>query len=302
VSPPSERVPVTVDGRQLSLSNLHKPMYPATGFTKGELIDYYAKIAPVMLPHLRGRPVTTKRFPNGVDAPSFIEKNVPRHAPDWVRTVVIGRKSKGADTNEYAVIDDLATLVWFANLASIEFHTPMWRIDASARPQRPDLIVFDLDPGAPASIVQCCEVALVLRRRLDSEGISLLPKTSGKKGMQLYGSTGGRGWDGEKVNAFAHEVAVAVETDMPSLVVSHMTKALRKAKILIDWSQNNPAKTTVSPYSMRALPEPSVSTPLSWDEVEKWAGGSETARAGFPPDEVLARVQERGDLFAGLLA
>jgi bifunctional non-homologous end joining protein LigD len=301
VSPTSERVPVTVEGRQLSLSNLAKPMYPATGFTKGELIDYYAKIAPVMLPHLRGRPVTTKRFPNGVQAPSFIEKNVPRHAPEWVRTVVIGRKSKGADTNEYAVIDDLATLVWFANLASIEFHTPMWRIDAAGRPQRPDLIVFDLDPGAPATIVQCCEVALLLRHRLGTEGISLLPKTSGSKGMQLYGSIGERGWDGEEVNAFAHEVAEAVEAEKPALVVSRMTKALRTGKILIDWSQNNPAKTTVSPYSMRALPEPSVSTPLGWDEVEGWAGSGGKGQVGYGPEAVLARVAEGGDLFAGLL-
>jgi bifunctional non-homologous end joining protein LigD len=300
VSPATERVPVTVDGRELSLSNLAKPMYPASGFTKGELIDYYAKIAPVALPHLRGRPVTTKRFPNGVEAPSFIEKNVPRHAPEWVRTVVVGRKSKGADTNEYAIVDDLATLVWFANLASIEFHTPMWRIDAAGRPQSPDLIVFDLDPGEPATIVQCSEVALVLRERLAADGISLLAKTSGSKGMQLYGAIGDRGWDGEEVNAFAHEVAEAVEADRPDLVVSRMTKALRKAKILIDWSQNNPAKTTVTPYSMRAVSRPSVSTPVTWDEVAECAGSGVKGRLGFSPEEVLRRVEEMGDLFAGL--
>ena len=157
--------------------------------------------------------MTTKRFPNGVEAGSFIEKNVPRHAPDWVRTVVIDRKSKGADTNQYAVVDDLATLVWFANLASIEFHTPMWRIERSGEPKRPDLIVFDLDPGEPASIVECCQVALLLRDRLASDRLALLPKTSGSKGLQLYGALGRRGWTGDEVNAFAHEVAEAVETD-----------------------------------------------------------------------------------------
>lgn len=301
MSPASERVQVTVGGRHLSLSNLDKPMYPSTGFTKGELIDYYAKIAPVMLPHVTGRPLTTKRFPNGVEAPSFIEKNVPRHAPSWLRTVVLARKAKGADTNRYAVLEDLAGLVWFANLASIEFHTPMWRIDGEGKPQAPDLIVFDLDPGAPATIVQCCTVALVLKDRLDTEGITLLPKTSGSKGLQLYGSLAGSRLAGEEVNAFAHEVAEAVEADHSDLVVSNMAKALRKAKILIDWSQNNPAKTTVSPYSMRALPEPSVSTPVTWKEVEQCAAGR-PERLAFSPAEVLHRVERSGDLFGEVLA
>jgi bifunctional non-homologous end joining protein LigD len=299
VSPKEERLIVTVDGRELSLSNLSKPMYPATGFTKGEVIDYYASIASVMVPHLRGRPVTTKRFPNGVTESSFIEKNVPRHAPDWVRTVVLARKAKGADTNTYAVVDDLATLVWFANLASIEFHTPMWRIDREGHPKRPDLIVFDLDPGEPATIVQCCEVALALRDRLAAEDIALLAKTSGSKGLQLYGSTGRRRWDGGVVNAFAHEVAEGVEADMSELVVSRMTKNLRAGKVLIDWSQNNPAKTTVAVYSLRAVPRPSVSTPVTWDEVEECA--REGRPLSFAPDAVLERVGRMGDLFAELL-
>jgi bifunctional non-homologous end joining protein LigD len=301
VSTKDERVAVTIEGRELSLSNLAKPMYPATGFTKGELLDYYAKIAPVMLPHLRARPVTTKRFPNGVESSGFIEKNVPRHAPDWIRTVVLDRKAKGADTNEYAVVDDVATLVYFANLAAIEFHTPMWRIDRSGRPSKPDLIVFDLDPGHPATIVQCCEVALRLRERLAGDGIELVAKTSGSKGLQLYGPTGGHGFDREEVNAYAHDVAQAVEADEPRLVVSRMTKALRSGKILIDWSQNNAAKTTVTPYSMRALPRPSVSTPVTWEEVEECADG-DTATMGFGPDEVLERVGRSGDLFAAVLA
>ncbi len=300
MSPSNERVQVTVGGRELSLSNLDKPLYPATGFTKGELIDYYAKIAPVMLPHVTGRPLTTKRFPNGVEAPSFIEKNVPKHAPPWLRTVVLARKAKGADTNRYAVVEDLAGLVWFANLASIEFHTPMWRVDAEGTPLGRDQVVFDLDPGPPATIVECSEVALLLRDRLEADGLILLPKTSGSKGLQLYGSLAGNRLGGEDVNAFAHEIAEAVEADRPDLVVSNMAKALRRAKILIDWSQNNPAKTTVSPYSMRALPEPSVSTPVTWDEVEGCATGA-VERLAFSPEAVLRRVERSGDLFAGVL-
>jgi bifunctional non-homologous end joining protein LigD len=301
VSPSDERVTVTIEGRELSLSNLAKPMYPATGFAKGELLDYYAKIAPVMLPHLRARPVTVKRFPNGVEASGFIEKNVPKHAPEWIRTVVLERKAKGADTNEYAVIDDLASLVFFANLAAIEFHTPMWRLDRAGHPVKPDLIVFDLDPGDPATIVQCCEVSLLLRERLANDGILLAAKTSGSKGLQLYGAIAGHRLDGDDVNAYAHEVAQAVEVDEPELVVSRMTKSLREAKILIDWSQNNRAKTTVTPYSMRAIPHPSVSTPVTWDEVEACAGGGRKARLGFGPEEVLERVSTSGDLFATVL-
>jgi len=292
---------VTIDGRELSLSNLDKPMYPATGFTKGELLDYYAKVAPVMLPHLRGRPVTVKRFPNGVEASGFIEKNVPRHAPDWVRTAVLGRKATGRDTNTYAVVDNLATLVWFANLASIEFHTPMWRLDSEGQPCRPDLIVFDLDPGEPATIVQCCEVGVMLRERLGADGIALAAKTSGSKGLQLYGSLAGRSWEGHEVNAHAHELARAVESHEPELVVSRMTKALRTGKVLIDWSQNNPAKTTVTPYSMRALTEPSVSTPVTWDEVEACAAGGDPAALRFSPAAVLERVADAGDLLGIVL-
>ena len=208
---------------------------------------------------------------------------------------MIDRKSKGADTNQYAVVEDLGELVWFANLASIEFHTPMWRIERSGEPKGPT-IVFDLDPGEPASIVECCQVALLLRDRLASDRLALLPKTSGSKGLQLYGALGRRGWTGDEVNAFAHEVAEAVETDRPELVVSRMTKSLRRAKILIDWSQNNPAKTTVTPYSMRALREPSVSTPVTWDEVERCASGGGSVRLGFTPDAVLSGWRTSGSV------
>jgi bifunctional non-homologous end joining protein LigD len=324
MSPNEERFTAEIEGRELNFSNLSKIMYPATGFTKGELIDYYLRIAPVMLPHIAGRPITSKRFPNGVDSQGFIEKNVPKHAPDWIRTAVLARRMKGKDTNEYALIDDLPGLVFFANLAAIEFHTPMWRLPAegetgggeggegddgepdsddavSARDASPDIIVFDLDPGAPAAIQECCQVAIVLRERLAAVGIELWPKTSGSKGMQLYGSIIDQAWQGMEVNDFAHTAAEAAETDMPEMVVSRMTKAIRTGKILIDWSQNNPAKTTVSPYSMRAVKEPSVSTPLTWDEVEACAGGAGGGRLAFGPAQVLDRVETMGDLLAPVL-
>jgi bifunctional non-homologous end joining protein LigD len=335
MTPAEERLTAHIGGRELSLSNLSKVMYPATGFTKGELIDYYARIGPVMLTYLAGRPVTSKRFPNGVESQGFIEKNVPRHAPDWIRTAVLSRKAKGRDTNEYALIDDLPGLVFFANLAAIEFHTPMWRIPAAeadgdrgadrgpdvavdggaddaaddadeeeiynSRGVSPDLIVFDLDPGPPAAIQECCQIAVVLRDRLAKDGIELFPKTSGSKGMQLYGCIAEKAWWGLEVNEFAHAAAEAVETEMPEQVVSRMTKALRTGKILIDWSQNNPAKTTITPYSMRSVKEPSVSTPVTWQEVEACAGGANGGRLGFGPAEVLERVSELGDLLAPVL-
>ena len=298
MSPQPERVTVTVEGRQLSLSSLDKALYP-TGFTKGELLDYYARIAPAMLPHLRRRPVTVKRFPDGVTKQGFIEKNVPRHAPDWIPAAVMPRKASGRETTRYAVIDELAALTWFVNMAAIEFHTPMWRLGANGQPKNPDLIVFDLDPGAPATIVQCCHVAGLLRARLAPEGIELLAKTSGSKGLQLYGRIAGKSWNGERVNSYAHEVAEQVEAAEPQLVVSRMTKSLRTGKVLIDWSQNNPAKTTVTPYSMRALDHPSVSTPVTWDEVGRCAEGKADL-LGFGPADVLARVERDGDLFAPL--
>lgn len=336
MSPTSERFTAEIGGRELSFSNLSKVLYPSTGFTKGELIDYYLRIAPVMLPHLARRPITVKRFPNGVVQQGFIEKNVPKHAPPWIRTAVLSRRMKGRDTNEYALVDDLPALVFFANLAAIEFHTPMWRVpddfgaggadeggeaeetskaeeggdaeetgeaeDAlNARAATPDLIVFDLDPGAPATIQQCSQVAVVLRDQLASEGIELCPKTSGSKGMQLYGSVASRGWQGLEVNEFAHAAAEAAETNMPQLVVSKMAKALRTGKILIDWSQNNPAKTTVTPYSMRAVTEPSVSTPVTWAEVEACAAGHADGKLGFGPHEVLERVESMGDLLGAVL-
>ncbi len=243
-----------------------------------------------------------KRFPDGVGGQGFIEKNLPRHAPDWIATAVLPRKGRGSDTTRFPLIDGLAALTWFVNLAAIEFHTPMWRVNRQKQPSPPDLVVFDLDPGAPATIVECCLVAQHLVEHLESDGVELLAKTSGSKGLQLYGRVAERRWDGERVNAWAHEVAEAVEHEVPDLVVSRMSKSLRPGKVLIDWSQNNPAKTTVTVYSMRAVERPSVSTPVTWEEVAACADSGDLSRLVFSPEDVLRRVSSHGDLFAPLLA
>jgi bifunctional non-homologous end joining protein LigD len=310
VSPETPRVTVDVGGRELQLSNLDKPLYP-TGFTKGDLLDYYARIAPVMLPHVRHRPVTVKRFPDGVKHQGFIAKNVPGNAPDWVRTITLPRKGtdrwgkpegagKNRDTTQFVVVEELATLMWLANLASVEFHTPMWRIGQKDQPRSPDLLVLDLDPGDPATISECCQIALELRHRVGEDGIELIPKTSGSKGMQLYGGITPKRWSADRVNGYARVLAEELEQTRPDLAVSRMAKVLRPGKVLIDWSQNNPAKTTVSPYSLRALEHPTVSTPLSWDEVEAGADGDGERLLAFSPRDVLARVETLGDLFGSL--
>jgi bifunctional non-homologous end joining protein LigD len=310
VSPEAQRLTVTVGGRELQLSNLEKPLFPA-GFTKREMLDYYARIAPAMLGHLKDRPVTVKRFPNGIAAQGFIEKNVPRHAPDWIRTLSLPRKGtdrwgkaqesdSGRETTEFVLVDDLATLMWLVNLASVEFHTPMWRAGPHDQPEPPDLLVFDLDPGPPATITECCRVALRLRQRAASDGITVVAKTSGSKGLQLYAGVSALKWPGQQTNAYAHSLAQELEKQEPDLVVSRMAKPLRTGRVLIDWSQNNPAKTTVSPYSLRALDGPPVSTPVTWDEVAGGAEGDGAALLRFTPADVLARVEALGDLFAEL--
>jgi bifunctional non-homologous end joining protein LigD len=293
-----ERVTVEVEGRQLTLSNLDKVLYPQTGFTKGEVIDYYTRIAPVLLPYLADRPLTVKRYPNGVDGGFFFEKNASRGTPDWVRTVNLPApgSTKNRETIDYVVVEELATLVWLANLAALELHVPQWTVPERARKPRTDLIVFDLDPGAPATITECCRVALLLRAVLEADGLAPHAKTSGSKGMQLSAPVDVA--DPELPSTYAHEVARRLESEHADLVVSRMTKSLRPGKILVDWSQNNPAKTTVAPYSLRARPEPTVSTPLDWAEVESGAGGAPLA---FTAAEVLERVAEHGDLFAGVL-
>ena len=290
-----QTVTVDVDGHHLTLSNLAKVLYPDAGFAKGEVIDYYTRIAPVLLPHLADRPLTVKRYPNGVDATFFFEKNAPRGTPSWVRTVNLPApgSTKNRDTIDYVVVEALPTMVWLANLAALELHVPQWKVPKRARKPRTDLIVFDLDPGPPATIAECCEVAVPLREILERDGLYPIAKTSGSKGMQVSAPV--EVSDPELTSDYALSVAKELERELPDLVVSKMAKALRPNKIFVDWSQNNPAKTTVAPYSLRAKSQPTVSTPLGWDEVE--AGGAISFTAG----EVLDRVDEYGDLFAGVL-
>jgi bifunctional non-homologous end joining protein LigD len=289
----SARVSVEVEGRQLSLSNLQKVLYPVPGFTKGEVIDYYTRIAPVMLPHLRNRAATRVRFPNGVDGGSFFEKNAPTHTPDWVRTVTLPTPGSTKDRDEirYIVVDDLPTLVWLANLAALELHVHQWTLADGAA----DRLVLDLDPGPPAALRQCAQVALWLREELAD--LDPLVKTSGSKGLQLY--VGLAPTPVEHTHAFARDLAVRMEQEHPKLVVHRMEKKLRTGKVLIDWSQNAGAKTTVAPYSLRAREQPTVSTPVDWDEVAAAADG---APLSFTAPDVLERVEQWGDLFAALFA
>lgn len=287
-----DRIRVRVEGRSLELSNLDKVLYPAVGFTKGEVVDYYTRVAPVLLPHLRGRPLTRIRFPDGVGGASFFEKNAPAGTPRWVRlvTLPVPGSASGRQTLDFVVVDDLPTLVWLANLAALELHVPQWRVDSGM----PDLLVLDLDPGPPAGLPECAEVALRLRDRLAADGLTAYPKTSGKKGMQLYCPIAGS-QPAEAASAYARRVAGELARSTPERVTDQMAKRLRPGRVFIDWSQNNAAKTTVAPYSLRAEPEPTVSTPLTWEEVASGRLGR------YSPAQVLARVDAHGDLLAGLL-
>jgi bifunctional non-homologous end joining protein LigD len=302
VSP--ERVETEVDGRTLSLSNLDKVLYPQTGFTKAQVLDYYSRIAAVMVPHLADRPATFRRYPNGVEASSFFEKNVPSHAPDWVRSVrVASTKRDGSDDSvTHPVVEDRATLVWAANLAALELHVPLWHVGRRRNlPAPPDYLVFDLDPGPDTTIVECARVGLWIKQRLAAEeGGEAFAKTSGSKGLQLYVRLRDtKDWSSRDR---ALELAQAIETDHPELVVTNMRKDLRRGKILIDWSQNHPAKTTVAVYSLRARPEPTASTPVTWDEVSDCERSGDPARLRFEAADVLKRVDRHGDLFASLLS
>jgi bifunctional non-homologous end joining protein LigD len=281
---------VDVDGHELRLTSLSKVYYPTIGYTKGEVIDYYRRGAPVLLPHLAERPLTLKRYPDGVDEPFFYEKHAPRGRPDWVRTaeVTIG----DGKSVEYVLAHDLATLLWVANLGSIELHAPMWR---HPKVSRPDQIMFDLDPGAPATIVECCVVACRLREVLQQVGLAPVVKVSGKKGLHIL--AGVKGISSDEATELAHQIARRLEADDADLVVSRMTKALRVGKVLVDWSQNRAAKTTVAAYSLRATPEPQVSAPVTWTEVESC---TKPADLVFGPDDVLARIDAHGDGFAVL--
>ena len=283
-------VVVEVDGRELKFSNWDKVLFPAAGFTKGDLITYYAQVADAVLPHLHDRALTLKRYPNGVDQPYFYEKQSPSHRPEWVQT----REIKGVN---YTLCQDKATLVWLANLADIELHTSLSLAQA---PERPTMLVFDLDPGPPAGIVECCQVGLVLRGMFGALGLETCAKTSGSKGLQIYVPLGGD-VTYEQTKPFARHVAELLEQRMSELVVSRMSKSLRKGRVLVDWSQNDDHKTTVCVYSVRALERPGVSTPVSWDEVAACHEADDPGRLVFSPEEVLERVASQGDPFAPVL-
>jgi bifunctional non-homologous end joining protein LigD len=299
VSPEASTI-VEVEGRRLTLTNLDKVLYPETGFTKGEVISYYVHVAPVLLPHLAGRPITFVRFPDGVDGPSFFEKRVPKGAPEWVRSVAVPRSSRSDehDTIDYPAVDDLPTLVWAANLAALELHPPLWRSERPGEYGPFDQMVFDLDPGAPASVVECCVVTGWLLEALGDAGYpTVLAKTSGSKGLQLYVPLDPpRRW--EAVRDEARSLARSVERQHGDVVVSNMRRDLRPGKVLIDWSQNHPAKTTVAAYSLRARPQPTVSTPVSLEEVARCADSGDGDALRFLAADVLERVDRLGDLFA----
>lgn len=287
-----DKVTVEVAGRTLAVSNLTKVLYPATGFTKGEVIDYYVTVADALLPLLADRTVTRKRWPNGTDEHPFFEKNAPGGTPDFVRIVHVDSQGDGVD---YPVVDSLPTLVWLANLAALELHAPQWRVDDEDRPQPPDLMVFDLDPGPSMDIIDCCNVALAIRAALDVDGLHAYPKTSGNKGAQLYVPV--TTTSPEAPSTYARQLAQELASALPELVVATMDKQVRQGRVFIDWSQNNVAKTTIAAYSLRGRLAPSVSTPLTWDEVAEASTADDLA---FGPADVVARLDEVGDLMADL--
>jgi bifunctional non-homologous end joining protein LigD len=290
LSKTAQAVEVEVEGKRLKLSNLDKVFYPSVGFTKGQVIDYYRRIAPALLPHLHDRPLTLKRYPDGVEGQFFYEKQCPSYAPDWIDTVTV----KNRRTIDYCLANDLSTLIWLANLADLELHT---MLSLAADVLRPTMMVFDLDPGEPATIIECCEVGLALRDLFRGLGVDCYPKTSGSKGLQIYVPLNAKvTYDDTK--PFAHAIAMLLEKQHPKLVVSSMKKSVRGGKVLVDWSQNDDHKTTACVYSLRARERPTVSTPVRWDELEK-AKRPEDLR--FEADEVLKRVSKHGDLFEPVL-
>jgi bifunctional non-homologous end joining protein LigD len=289
---------VTIEGRRLALSNLGKVLYPKVGFTKAQVIDYYVRIAPALLPHLAGRPLTMKRYPDGVDGEYFYEKNCPRFRPPWVKTAPVWSEGNEKDI-DYCLAEDLPTLVWVANLADLELHTSLSKASDVGRPT---ILAFDLDPGAPADVVQCCEVALLVRAFFDQLGLQAFPKTSGSKGLQVYVPLNTAGVTYDHTKTFARALAEELERKRPDLVVSNMKKSLRTGKVLVDWSQNDARKTTICVYSLRARERPTVSTPLDWDEVARCARDRKPDSLVFDSEAALARMQRRGDLFAPVLS
>jgi bifunctional non-homologous end joining protein LigD len=293
---PAPATIVEVENRKLKLSNLDKVLYPAAGFTKGQVIDYYVRVAPVLVPHLAGRPLTMKRYPGGVDQEYFFEKNAPMHRPDWVKTAPIWSEGNRRMVN-YILANDLATLVWIANLASLELHPSL---SLASNIEQPTMIVFDLDPGPPANIVQCAQVALWVRAIFDHFGLQSFAKTSGSKGMQIYIPLNTK-TTYEETKPFAHAIARLLEQEHPELIVSDMKKAVRTNKVFVDWSQNDQHKTTIAVYSLRARERPTVSTPITWDEVEQTLKKKDAQQLVFEATDVLKRVEKMGDLFEPVL-
>lgn len=288
---------VDVEGTRVRLTNLEKVLFPATGFTKAEMIRYYTGVAEPMLRQLRDRPVTRIRYPDGVAGERFFEKNAPRGAPDWLRRQRLKASPEDSDDDatvlDLPFLDDLAGLVWAAQQGAIELHTPQWRAGPRGKVHLPDRLVVDLDPGPGAGLDECARVAHLVRDRLAEDGLTAtFPVTSGSKGMQLYAPLDGRR-DFAEVREYARTVAIELARAEPRLVVAEQRKELRGGKVLVDWSQNHPAKTTVTPYSMRGRERPAVAAPRTWDEI-----GPGLAQLG--PDDVLDRLEEHGDLLADL--
>ena len=284
-----------VDGAKVDVTNLDKIFYPKTGFTKGEVIDYYVRVSSVLLPHLKERPITLKRYPDGVEGFFFYEKKCPDHRPKWVKTTKVA-KSEGGEIN-YCVINDLPSLIWAANLADLELHTFLHRAPAI---HRPTAIAFDLDPGPPADIVLCCKVGLWLKGLFEALEMKSFAKTSGSKGLQIYVPINSA-VTYEKTKAFSHAIAELLESQSPETVVSKMQKSLRTGKVLVDWSQNDEHKTTVSVYSLRAKDSPTISAPVTWEEVEETVRKGSATNLSFVSKDVLNRVEKMGDLFSPVL-
>lgn len=292
-----QKTELEIDGRKLLVTNLQKVLYPKTGFTKGQVIDYYVSISKVLLPHLKDRPITLKRYPEGVEGFFFYEKQCPAHRPDWIETTAVPSERREAKQIDYCVMNDLPGLVWAANLADLELHTFLHRAPAITRPT---VLAFDLDPGPPADMVLCCQVGIWIKEKFDALGLKSFPKTSGSKGLQVFVPLN-TATSYEKTKPFAHSLAERMEREHPDIIVSRMQKSLRPNKVLIDWSQNDEHKTTINVYSLRAKDHPTVSTPVTWQEVEQTLKTKDAARLTFESHQVLERVRKHGDLFEPVL-
>jgi len=291
----------TIDEHEVRLSNPDKVIFPETGFTKGDMVEYYRRIAPVILPHLRGRPVTLKRFPDGTGAQGFFNKNAPPNTPAWLKTVMLDspHSTKGRDQVRYLLLDSEAALAWAANLAGIELHVPPWRVGPRGGVRGVDRLIFDFDPGPPAGLAECARAALLLRDALAADGLTAYPGVSGGKGMHLYAPI--RETAPAQTDRYAHRVATALEEANPDLVLSKMAKAERGGKVFLDWSQNSGPKTTVCPYSLRAKPRPTVALPVTWAEVERAESGGDPGALVFTAADVPGRIAEHGDLAEPIL-